>query len=280
MSHEDELKRTGPITHEEADEMLSRFNSSHWMHSRPTGREHARYTIPADPRRDDDIRLGAYIEQSRRVYALASLLAKEVRKNNRIQPDELWAPGTVDISNRLAVLLEEFLRPIETNMSTEAKLKMSVTFEQIVADIQAGRAYISDLKMEFPKDSGVVVEEQPNIFGAAVPLRMTTEEAARARPSSVNGRYFDSDKKCFMVWDPIRLLWEEEPTRYVRTLVEMKEQAQEHFHGDAGMFFSTSSLASADVTLWQCACGFRVFAPIATTIDQMTDMRPKGKNSP
>lgn len=40
--------------------MLSRFNSSHWKNAT----ERARYSIPADPRRDDDIRLGAYIEQT------------------------------------------------------------------------------------------------------------------------------------------------------------------------------------------------------------------------
>lgn len=51
---------TGPITHAEARQILSRFNASHWM---STEQEHARYTIPGDPRRDDDIRLAAYIDQ-------------------------------------------------------------------------------------------------------------------------------------------------------------------------------------------------------------------------
>jgi hypothetical protein len=51
---------TGPITDDEARQILSRFNASHWRN--PT--EHARYSIPADPSRDDDIRLGAYIQQT------------------------------------------------------------------------------------------------------------------------------------------------------------------------------------------------------------------------
>lgn len=49
------------ISHEEAEEILCRFNSSHWKNDT----ERARYTIPADPRRDDDLRLHAYIEQNK-----------------------------------------------------------------------------------------------------------------------------------------------------------------------------------------------------------------------
>lgn len=52
----------GPVSHDEAEQILSRFNASHWG---DVGKEHARYTIPADPQRDDDIRLSAYIAQQR-----------------------------------------------------------------------------------------------------------------------------------------------------------------------------------------------------------------------
>jgi hypothetical protein len=55
------LDQTGPVTHEEAKGIATRYNRSHWY---PKGEgERARYTIPADPRRDDDIRLEAYIAQ-------------------------------------------------------------------------------------------------------------------------------------------------------------------------------------------------------------------------
>ena len=64
-----EEDRTGPITDEEARQILSRYNASHWYHTRPTGRERARYSIPADPKRDDDIRLDAYISQTRTLRA-------------------------------------------------------------------------------------------------------------------------------------------------------------------------------------------------------------------
>ena len=53
---------TGPITHAEAREIANRYNNSHWR-DKAGHEEHARYTIPADPRRDDDLRLAAYIDQ-------------------------------------------------------------------------------------------------------------------------------------------------------------------------------------------------------------------------
>lgn len=52
---------TGPISHDEAHQIAQRYNSSHWRQKNMG--EVARYTIPADPMRDDDIRLRAYIEQ-------------------------------------------------------------------------------------------------------------------------------------------------------------------------------------------------------------------------
>lgn len=77
----DPIDRLEPITHKEAREMLSRFNASHWG-GRAAG-EKARYTIPADPRRDDDIRLGAYIDQQeKREAAFQALLAERAAYQN------------------------------------------------------------------------------------------------------------------------------------------------------------------------------------------------------
>jgi hypothetical protein len=60
------------ISHDEAHEILSRFNASHWNNDK----EHARYSIPADPRRDDDLRMADYISQSRQLEVdLATALA-------------------------------------------------------------------------------------------------------------------------------------------------------------------------------------------------------------
>lgn len=62
----DEL--AGPVSCDEAQEILSRFNASHWNNAT----EHARYSIPANPKRDDDIRLGAFIRQHETLLAAAS----------------------------------------------------------------------------------------------------------------------------------------------------------------------------------------------------------------
>lgn len=62
----DTLDKTGPVTHEEAKQIASRYNASHWYPNGKPGEQRARYTIPADPMRDDDIRLSAYIEQNKR----------------------------------------------------------------------------------------------------------------------------------------------------------------------------------------------------------------------
>jgi len=56
----------GLTTAEEAREILSRFNASHF---RMRNREHARYSIPADHRRDDDLRMSAFIDRAERVEA-------------------------------------------------------------------------------------------------------------------------------------------------------------------------------------------------------------------
>lgn len=57
----------GHVTHEEAHQILSRFNASHFRGRMGPNTEEARYTIPANPRRDDDIRLSAYIAQNERI---------------------------------------------------------------------------------------------------------------------------------------------------------------------------------------------------------------------
>ena len=53
----------GHITHAEAEEIADRYHASHFRGRCGMGEE-ARYTIPADPKRDDDIRLQAYIAQN------------------------------------------------------------------------------------------------------------------------------------------------------------------------------------------------------------------------
>ncbi len=47
-------------THDEAKQILSRFNNSHWNNDGA----HARYSIPARPDHDDDIKLSTYIDNN------------------------------------------------------------------------------------------------------------------------------------------------------------------------------------------------------------------------
>ncbi len=56
---------TAHVSHEEAEDILTRFNNSVWNNAG----ERARYSIPARPECDDDIRLAAYIAQARRMEA-------------------------------------------------------------------------------------------------------------------------------------------------------------------------------------------------------------------
>lgn len=76
-----DIDNTGPITHAEARQMLTRFNASHWNN----GQEKARYTIPADPRRDDDIRMHAYVDQMEALATdHAALLDRAEAAENRV----------------------------------------------------------------------------------------------------------------------------------------------------------------------------------------------------
>jgi hypothetical protein len=57
----DDVREAKPMTTEEARDAVQRFIHSHFGH---TERERARITIPANPQRDDDIRLMAHIERT------------------------------------------------------------------------------------------------------------------------------------------------------------------------------------------------------------------------
>lgn len=60
LATEVERVRTGPVSAEEALEIAQRFVNGHFHN----GKEGPRISIPADPMRDDDLRLVAFIEQS------------------------------------------------------------------------------------------------------------------------------------------------------------------------------------------------------------------------
>lgn len=70
--------RCGPVTPAEAFEILARFCHSHFDGRKgDVGREKARISIPADPRRDDDLRMHAFIAQSAELRAEVERLTRE-----------------------------------------------------------------------------------------------------------------------------------------------------------------------------------------------------------
>ena len=69
----------GEVSVEEARAMLRRFIHSHWYNKNPAY-SRARFSIPADPLRDDDIRLGAFISRSAKAFAEVDALRAEVAR--------------------------------------------------------------------------------------------------------------------------------------------------------------------------------------------------------
>lgn len=69
----EEQAAAGVVSHDEARAIADRYNTSHWYPRtsalRP-GEERARYSIPPNPLRDDDIRLHAYIARCERIESL------------------------------------------------------------------------------------------------------------------------------------------------------------------------------------------------------------------
>ena len=62
MMSDELMKKIGKVTHDEAEAAVDRMIASHF--NRPD-KEHMRASIPADPKRDDDLRMLAYVEQQR-----------------------------------------------------------------------------------------------------------------------------------------------------------------------------------------------------------------------
>jgi len=71
----DDHVRAGLVTSDEAKEILVRFINSHFRkRSEAHGRDCARISIPANPTRDDDIRMSAFIARAERLETAALAL--------------------------------------------------------------------------------------------------------------------------------------------------------------------------------------------------------------
>lgn len=107
---DDDARHTGPVTADEARECLNRFIASHF----DKAEEHARISIPANPRRDDDIRLNAYIRQSKKeIDRLAAELATKTReRDNYFESVKNLTQALQDMQNDLGKSREEKLNAI------------------------------------------------------------------------------------------------------------------------------------------------------------------------
>lgn len=131
-THDDD--DTGPVTPEEARGALSRFCHSHFK----TPGEKAHIEIPANPKRDDDIRLGAFIDQAeeamRRVAELEAKLAApdpidEWLRGLTFSPRNLSASSSrVDLVN---VWLGEGQRVVGEGSAATLREATAVAMQQI-----------------------------------------------------------------------------------------------------------------------------------------------------
>lgn len=97
------VERAGPVTHEEARQIGTRFNASHWYPrgtTPPATVERARYSIPADPAHDDDIRLDAYIAQAEQLEAELDRVRTELLEAQH-EVGEAWCKAAPTL--RLAI---------------------------------------------------------------------------------------------------------------------------------------------------------------------------------
>lgn len=75
-------------TPSEAHDILCRFVASHFE---KTDREHARFSIPANPERDDDIRMARFIDQAERIAKVANQLAAALERADSLNSNvEYW----------------------------------------------------------------------------------------------------------------------------------------------------------------------------------------------
>lgn len=77
----------GEVSVEEAREMLCRFVRSHFRNHDYEGRERARFSIPANPLCDDDIRLGAFISRAEKAFAKVDQLRRTVHELRSLLAD-------------------------------------------------------------------------------------------------------------------------------------------------------------------------------------------------
>lgn len=92
MMSDELMEKIGKVSHEEAEAAVDRMIASHF--NRPD-KEHMRASIPANPKRDDDLRMLAYIEQQRQkdipeeiTFEDIETISRQLAADLGVDPDE------------------------------------------------------------------------------------------------------------------------------------------------------------------------------------------------
>lgn len=96
----------GDVSVEEAREALGRFVRSHFRSHDYGGKERARISIPANPQRDDDIRLGAFITRAEKAFAALDEAREEAAQWKRLAEQTTDARLAEAIASREAMRRE------------------------------------------------------------------------------------------------------------------------------------------------------------------------------
>lgn len=86
----------GPVSHDEARAILTRFANSHFKNPG----ERARISIPADPKRDDDIRMAAYIVQCRNLSTENAELRRRLGEAEKVCSSVEWSGRRYDVDGQ------------------------------------------------------------------------------------------------------------------------------------------------------------------------------------
>ena len=140
-------ERCGPVDPAEAYEILARFVHSHF----DDGREKARFSIPANPQWDDDLRLHAFIRQSSAICAantaLRTALAKaEAERDAAVKRAEAAEDATRSARRALDAIAEEVAGEVDGDQTTVETVR-GIRYEaaQLRASLAERDAVIGEL---------------------------------------------------------------------------------------------------------------------------------------
>lgn len=133
------------ISHDEAMEMISRMIHSHFNR---TDAEHMRASIPANPKRDDDLRMIAYIKQQRMKDAIASKQSSPASAhgtpslNQQAEPADAQERGAIDLRKLAAEIA------LQLKYKQDVSCVASLTTQNATIIHAALKARVAELEAE------------------------------------------------------------------------------------------------------------------------------------